>query len=104
LVQRLEAPPVRPASAWAAKQAAVAPDRFYGHEGTIHQTDALSIEMDGGGQPVAVWFRCQMLPFEVTTVGTPRASEMRRAYTRESLPGLTGVVLRDQVPGEGGRP
>jgi len=36
--------------------------RYYGGWGTIHGTDKLDVEVEDG-EVVAVWFRCQMLPF-----------------------------------------
>jgi len=47
---------------WEKKQAFAKPSRYYGDGGTIHSTNHLDIEVRNG-EVVAVWFRCQMLPF-----------------------------------------
>ena len=39
---------------------------IYGHGDTIHQTNHLDIEVDAEGNVKAVWFRCMMLPFQVS--------------------------------------
>ena len=49
---------------------------IYGHDGTIHGTQKLNIEIDKRGGVVSVWFRCCALPFDVTVVDEPRAIEM----------------------------
>jgi hypothetical protein len=38
------------------------PGRFYGDGTTIHGTTAIDVEVEDG-VVVAVWYRCQMLPF-----------------------------------------
>jgi hypothetical protein len=53
------------------------------------------VEVDAAGKVVAVWFRCQMLPFEQVTVGERRAREMTRAEVDVKL---TGVVLAEDPP------
>jgi hypothetical protein len=40
---------------------------IYGHDGTIHKTRYLDVEVDDDGRVVAVWFRCLMLPFKQVT-------------------------------------
>lgn len=40
--------------------------RIYGHDGTIHQTTHLDVEVDSEGVVQTVWFRCMMLPFKVS--------------------------------------
>jgi hypothetical protein len=54
--------------------------RTYGGTGTIHRTKYLDIEVDTNGNVVAVWFRCQPLPFKQSDVDTQRSEEMRRMY------------------------
>jgi hypothetical protein len=49
---------------------------IYGHDGTIHGTQHLDVEVDEYGVVVSVWFRCCALPFDVTRVGLDRAAEM----------------------------
>lgn len=61
---------------WQRKQKLAKPGRYYGDGGTIHHTGYLDIETDPNGNVVAVWFRCQSLPFLQTKVGQQRAEEM----------------------------
>ena len=49
---------------------------IYGHDGTIHGTQKLNVEIDKKGNVVSVWFRCCALPFDVTVVEEDRANEM----------------------------
>ena len=44
---------------------------IYGHDGTIHQTTHLDVEVDSEGTVTAVWFRCMMLPFKVSSREQP---------------------------------
>lgn len=45
---------------------------------------------------VAVWFRCQLLPFQALVRDPRRADSMREAYsTRSDIPALSGVVVVD---------
>ena len=53
---------------------------IYGHEGTIHQTTDVDVELDRDGRVVSVWFRCCPLSFTQTSVGDSRAKEMRSMY------------------------
>lgn len=78
---------------WAAKQALAYPSRYYGDGGTIHASGLLNVETDSKGNVVAVWFRCQMLPFAQHRVNSDRATEMRGA---DDLPALTGVEVLDK--------
>jgi hypothetical protein len=78
---------------WWAKQKLAGPEgRFYGDGGTIHHTGHLDVETRNG-EVVAVWFRCQMLPFEQHEVDIRRVAEMLRV---SHLPNLTGVQVVDQ--------
>lgn len=78
--------------------------RYYGDGGTIHGTKHLHIETFRG-TVVAVWFRCQPLPFEQAEVDGPRATDMQRMYgnPKEGKPAgdngaeLHGVEIRDPV-------
>lgn len=73
------------------KLAGEAGARYYGDGGTIHGTTHLDVEVDPDGKVVAVWFRCQVLPYRVFhRTATDR-------YGEEDLtPGqLTGVEIRD---------
>lgn len=81
---------------WRQKQELAKPCRYYGHGGTIHDSQFLDVETDDAGTVVAVWFRCQMLPFLQTSVSASRAAEMRGAYDdTSSVPQLTGVEVLD---------
>lgn len=79
-------------SRWARKQRLASPARYYGDGGTIHNTGHVDVETDATGAVVAVWFRCQMLPFRQTTVDDRRAQQMRANPTNVSL---TGVEVHD---------
>lgn len=77
--------------------------RYYGDGGTIHSTGHLDIETFHG-TVVAVWFRCQPLPFEQHEVDGPRAIDMESMYgnPKEGKPAgalerieLHGVEVRD---------
>lgn len=65
--------------------------RYYGDGGTIHSSATLDVEVCDG-RVVAVWFRCQALPFRQSNVGAQRACEMRGM----TAPELHGVEVRDK--------
>lgn len=67
-------------------------ERFYGGAGTIHNNGELDVEVCNG-RVVAVWFRCQMLPFRQVQVLPPRAREMD---ANDRLPSIEGIILEDQ--------
>lgn len=66
-------------------------DRFYGDGLTIHGSTELDVEVFNG-DVVAVWFRCQRLPFIQVKVQQGRAYEMT---TPQRLPVIKGVVVND---------
>ena len=66
--------------------------RHYGDDNTIHDTGYLDVETDKHGLVVAVWFRCQPLPFKQTHVDRERAKEME---TME-VPVLVAVDVIDK--------
>lgn len=70
--------------------------RAYGGDMTIHQTTELDIETFNG-EVVAVWFRCQPLPFNQSDASKQRADEMRSMYDRDRIPGLLGVAVVDDT-------
>jgi len=80
---------------WKQKQDAAKPGRYYGDGGTIHSGTELDVEVDSSGRVVAVWFRCQPLPFRQADVDVDRANEMRSMY-RGYGSKLTGVEILDQ--------
>lgn len=69
--------------------------REYGGDRTIHHTEHLSVEVSASGEVVAVWFRCQMLPFKGSFADTGRARQMRSMYANSDLPSIHSVTLRD---------
>jgi hypothetical protein len=84
---------------WRLKQRLARPARFYGGEGTIHQTGWLDVATHHG-TVVSVWFRCQNLPFNQTEVGADRAASMERMHERMKLTGsptIEGVEVWDGV-------
>lgn len=68
--------------------------RRYGGQGTIHQTGHLDVEI-WNGRIVAVWFRCQALPFRQANVDQRRANEMLGMYGTHHMPKLVGVEVAD---------
>jgi hypothetical protein len=67
--------------------------RYYGDGTTVHSSGHLDVEVFEG-RVVAVWFRCQPLPFKQTDVSPERV-----AYTRGvTLPEICGFELRDEGP------
>ena len=70
--------------------------RYYGSDMTIHQTESVNVELDGDGNVVAVWFRCQPLPFTAHETDPRRAESMREMYREGRVPGIEAVVLREQ--------
>lgn len=80
---------------WAWKQALAEPGRYYGDGGTVHHSGYVDVEVDDDGQVVAVWFRCQHLPFRQSRADQRRANDMRNLYAAEGVPTLTGVEVHD---------
>lgn len=68
--------------------------RYYGGNKTIHHTNDLNIELYDG-KVVAVWFRCQCLPFDQTEVEHDRATDMIRCYNENTMPNIIGLELED---------
>jgi len=64
---------------------------IYGHDGTIHDTKLVNVEVDKDGKVVSVWFRCCALPFDQTVVDESRANEMRAMYGSRRMPDLLAV-------------
>ena len=69
--------------------------RSYGWSDTIHRNNSLDVEVDKNGVVVAVWFRCQLLPFVQANVDDERAEEMTN-MGEYALPKLLAVDLEDQ--------
>jgi hypothetical protein len=67
--------------------------RYYGDGGTIHGTQWLDVQVDIEGRVVAVWFRCQLLPYRVHAVDGAQAKDMRHAYDAMRTE-LHGVEVR----------
>lgn len=68
--------------------------RYYGGDKTIHGTEYLDVEVHDG-EVVAVWFRCQHLPFRVTHVDEVRSKEMLKCYVGSPAPAINGVEVVD---------
>lgn len=66
--------------------------RYYGDGGTIHSSGQLDVETYHGSV-VAVWFRCQHLPFRQSETNVTRLLEMTRLYKEAPAPGLHGVEV-----------
>jgi len=80
---------------WDRKQRAAYPGRYYGGDGTLHDNVELDVELFNG-QVVAVWFRCQVLPFVQEEVSQARADEVQGLYlNRTALGKITGVEIMD---------
>lgn len=79
---------------WKLKQMLARPSRYYGNGGTMHRTDYLNIELYDG-KVIAVWFRCQLLPFVQWHTGGTRAFDMNLAYKEHDGFSITGVEVRD---------
>lgn len=71
--------------------------RQYGPLGTVHRTTHLDVETCAG-RVVAVWFRCQQLPFVQAKVSPQRAFSVDQRLPLK----LHGVLLED-LPSENGR-
>lgn len=65
----------------------------YGHDRTIHRTGHLNVETRNG-KVVAVWYRCQMLPFEQREVDEYRAKSMQAGDWQ--LPFIHGIDLESE--------
>lgn len=66
--------------------------RYYGAGGTIHGSARLDVEICAG-EVVAIWFRCQRLPFRQDIVGESRANLLIEESA--NLPEICGVEVRD---------
>lgn len=67
--------------------------RTYGGNGTIHSTKHLDVELGPDGTVIAVWFRCQMLPFVEHRVDESRAKLLD--YFLDSTLKLLSVELQE---------
>jgi hypothetical protein len=72
------------------RQLASRPARYYGGDLTIHRTTALDVELHDG-RVVAVWFRCQQLPFNQIDVNEVRAGEMAHVTADVMINGVEVV-------------
>lgn len=68
-------------------------ERRYGDDKTLHRTGYLDVEVDAAGRVVAVWFRCQPVPFVEHRVPDSRARDMRAMYADGPRERLVAVVL-----------
>lgn len=79
---------------WWLRQKLAWPGRYYGSTGTIHYRGWVDVETVGD-RVVAVWFRCQPLPFKSREVDGVRASEMFRMYRERPMPDIVGIEVLD---------
>ncbi len=82
-----------PGVAFALSKAPVG-SRYYGSDGTIHQTGEVNVELFEGFV-VAVWFRCATLPFTQTEVEERRAEQMYQGYREDEPDGIEGIVFTE---------
>lgn len=72
--------------------------RTYGGNGTIHQTGFFDIETQHG-VVVAVWFRCQPVPFRQVEVNSNRAVDMVSMYrdpaNAYAIPNVVTIELEE---------
>jgi len=68
--------------------------RFYGGDGTYHETTDINVELYNG-KVIAVWYRCQALPFTQNESGPHRAAEMEKMYKDYPMPEIRGLELKD---------
>jgi hypothetical protein len=69
--------------------------RYYGGDGTVHGNGEVNVELDRWGRVVAVWFRCQPLPFTQNVVQDSRAENLRGMYESQP-PIIDAIVLREE--------
>jgi hypothetical protein len=67
--------------------------RYYGDGGTIHSSGHIDVETCNG-KVVAVWFRCQQLPFKQAEIEKRSAKEKKGMTERLKL-SLHGVEVRE---------
>lgn len=68
-------------------------ERFYGGDGTIHETGHVDVVLDENGDVSAVWFRCALLPFKQADRRVT-VSEVS-GFVNENAPRIKGVVFED---------
>jgi len=74
---------------------------IYGRNNTIHRTKLLNIEVDKRtGEIVSVWFRCMILPFDVTKIDKNRANEMRRTYKENEIIQINAIEIEEVIDGK----
>jgi hypothetical protein len=83
---------------WRLKQRLAGESRYYGNGGTIHGSTQLDVETYRG-TVVAVWFRCQLLPFRQREADQARAIEMERASWGDPPMNGEGVNARLKLTG-----
>jgi hypothetical protein len=88
---------------WRRRQAMFAANgtRYYGDGGTIHSSGHLDVTVYKG-RVVAVWFRCQPLPFEQHNADLHRAAEIDAMYERLGVE-LHAVEVKDDGWSQGNR-
>jgi hypothetical protein len=69
--------------------------RVYGGDNTIHKTGHLDVEVNYKGEIIAVWFRCQHLPFKVTYDTTRKRTWDMAVLYAGIKPKINAVVLEE---------
>lgn len=65
--------------------------RFYGGDGTIHDTGHVDVVLDENGNVAQVWFRCALIPFKQSDRRVPLSERYDNALTSP----LEGIVFKD---------
>lgn len=82
---------------WQLRQILAGPGgRYYGDGGTIHATEALDVIVRGGNV-VAVWFRCQMLPFKQCKPGAGEGNPIDKGLHITGVNLWTTEALRNEM-------
>ena len=63
---------------------------------TIHGTDRVNVEVDPNGRVVSIWFRCMLVPFDITHVNAMRTQEMGRAYAEGNILPVDAIIFHER--------
>lgn len=66
-------------------------ERFYGGDGTIHDTGHVDVVLDENGDVAQVWFRCALVPFKQSDRRVPVSEHIDNALTSP----IEGIVFKD---------
>jgi hypothetical protein len=67
-------------------------ERFYGGNGTIHDTGYVDVVLDENGNVAQVWFRCAVIPFKQSNRRVPVSERFDNALTSP----IEGIVFKDE--------